>query len=87
MNGSDDNTRLVYLAGSLFSRAQELRALLQEWEASGQHQGELHLTHRASDGGTTRLLIHIDGPEFTMMLDDADTGFRLDVSDGSLHIE
>ena len=86
MNGSDD-TRLVYLAGSLYSKVQELRALMRQWEATGQHQGELHLTHRTAEGETTNLLIHIDGGEFTMMPSDSDTGFRLDVSGASFYIE
>ncbi len=87
MVGSDDYTRLVYLAGSLFSRAQEIKAVLQRLEAMGQNQGELHLTHRGMDGETTQLLIHIDGPEFTMMPDDSETGFRLDLSGLSVRLE
>lgn len=87
MVGSDDYGRLVYLAGSLFSKAQELNAILRRLEATGQNQGELHLTHRTADGETTQLLIHIDGSEFTMMPDDSDTGFRLDLSGLSVRLE
>ena len=87
MVGGEDYTRLVYLAGSLFSRAQEIKAVLHRLEESGQYQGELHLTHRGSDGETIQLLIHIDGPEFTMMPDDSETGFRLDLSGLSVRLE
>ncbi len=87
MNASDDYGRLVYLAGSLFSRAQELNTLLRQFEATGLHQGEIHLTHRGADGETTRLLIHIDGLDFTLMPDDSETGFRLDLSGLTVHLE
>ncbi len=87
MNNVDDYGRLVYLAGSLFTKAQELNTILRNLEATGQYQGEIHLTHRGADGGTTQLLIHIDGADFTMMPDDSDVGFRLDLSGSTLHLE
>ncbi len=87
MNTGDDYGRLVYLAGSLFSKAQELNTILRQMEATGQYQGEIHLTHRGADGGTTRLLIHIDGTDFTLMPDDTETGFRLDLSGLSVRLE
>ncbi len=87
MNPSDDYGRLVYLAGSLFSKAQELNAILHRMEAAGQYQGEIHLTHRGAEGGTTQLMIHIDGHEFTLMPDDSETGFRLDLSGLTVRLE
>ncbi len=87
MHTGDDYGRLVYLAGSLFSKAQELNAILRHLEATDQYQGEIHLTHRSADGNTTRLLIHIDGADFTMMPDDSDTGFRLDLSGLTVQLE
>lgn len=87
MNNGDEYGRLVYLAGSLFSKTQELNALLRHFEATGQHQGEIHLTHRGANGETTQLLIHIDGTDFTLMPDDSETGFRLDLSGLTVRLE
>ncbi len=87
MTNSDDYGRLVYLAGSLFSKVQELNDVLRRFEASGQRPGEIHLAHRTADGETTQLLIHIDGVYFTMMPDDSETGFRLDLSGQTVHLE
>ena len=83
----EQRAKLTYLAGSMFSKAQELRALLREMAAEGQHQGEIHLTYQPLEGQPERLVIHIDGDEFTMMRDDSTADFRLDLNDSSLHIE
>ncbi len=87
MDATNDYGRLVYLAGSLYTRAQELNTLLRQLEETGQYQGEIHLSHRSADGHTMQLLIHIDGAEFTMMPDDTETGFRLDLSGLTLRLE
>ncbi len=87
MNTSDDYGRLVYLAGSLYSKAQELNTILRRMEATGQFQGEIHLTHRGAEGETTQLMIHVDGTDFTLMPDDSETGFRLDLSGMTVRLE
>ena len=87
MNTSDDYGNLLYLAGSLFTKVQELNAVLRRLKETGQHQGELHLTHRQANGEVTQLALHIDGMEFTMMPGDVDTGLRLDISGSTARIE
>lgn len=84
---NEEYSDLVYLAGSLFTKVTELNTLLRRLAETGQNQGELHLMHRQANGETTQLLIHIDGPEFTMMPGDLDTGFRLDISGSSVRLE
>lgn len=83
----DDYSRFVYLTGSLFSRVQELKQLLDKFAEDGKYQGEMHLTHQLANGDVTRLAIHIDGVEFSMMPTEADSGFRFDVSGLNAHIE
>jgi hypothetical protein len=83
----EQRAKLTYLAGSLFGKAQELRKLLHEMEQAGQEPEEIHLSYQKVDGEAVRLILHIDKTEFTMMVDEEESDFRLDVSDSSLHIE
>ena len=82
-----DYNQVAFVAGSLFTRIQELRALLQELRTNGRCQGECHIFYRAADGQETELLIHIDGECFSMMPVDHADGFRLDASDMSLWLD
>jgi hypothetical protein len=84
----EQRERLIYLAGSLFGKAQELRELLHLMAEEGHNQGEITLLYQSQDGHSQRLILHIDGDEFTMMPDTNTTGsFRLDINDSSLHLE
>ncbi|MEP7287326.1 MAG: hypothetical protein ABI947_16340 [Chloroflexota bacterium] len=84
---SDEQDRLIYLAGSLYSKSLELKKLLHKLEETEAPHGEIRLSHRSADGESVTLLIHIDGTEFTMMPENSDPGFRLDISDLSIKIE
>jgi len=84
---NEEYGQLVMVAGNLFSRIQELNALLNQMVAEGHYQGELRLTHRSADGQDTDLYIHIDGTDFTMMPGGQVETFRLDVSGLSARLE
>ena len=64
---SEEYNKLAFVVGNLFSRVQELNALLND-PRTFHRQGELLLTHCACNGETTPLSIHIDGLDFTLML-------------------
>jgi hypothetical protein len=79
--------QIVIVAGTLFSRVQELRALLQELKGRNHCQGEFRMFHRAADGKETELIVYVDGLSFTMMPSDQANSFRLDSSDSALWLE
>ena len=83
----EQRAKLTYLAGSLFGKAQELRTLLHEIAEDDHEPEEIHLAYQKVDAESVRLVLHIDRTEFTMMLDEEPSDFRLDISDSSLHIE
>jgi len=76
----EDNSQIALIAGSLFSRLEELRLLLTQLEESGCCRREFEMVHRANDGTETKLVIHIEGLMFTMMPIEKDTALRLDIS-------
>jgi len=83
----DKRSQLIYLAGTLYSKTQALHRLLQEIAETDEHQGELRISHRDSDGRLVNLLVHVDGTDFSMTPDDSDMNFRLDLSGNSVYIE
>ncbi len=84
---NEEYHKLAFVVGNLFSRVQELNAILHQLAGTGACQGELLLTHCACNGETTPLSIHIDGLEFTLMLADESRDFRLDIGGIALNIE
>jgi hypothetical protein len=84
---TDHHARLVYLVGSLYSKATQIRDLLAEMEADGVPGGELMLTHKNDAGETVTLHVHIDGGELTIMPGEPDDDLRLDISDDDIHLE
>jgi len=83
----EQRARLTYLAGILYGKTQELRALLHEMAEEGNNQGEIRLSYQPLIGSPVRLILHVDGEEFTLMHDQNASDFRLDINDSSLHLE
>lgn len=84
---SEKRDRLIFLLGTLFSKSQALNVLLRELAESNECQGELSLTCQNAEGQSSRLVVYIDGTEVTIMPDDRDADFRLDISNQRISLE
>lgn len=78
---------LIYLVGSLYSKAARLRALLDDLAADDAAQGELRLAHRSAEGEVVTLYVHIEGTALTIMPGEPHDDLRLDLSGSDIHLE
>jgi hypothetical protein len=85
MNNKRD--RLIYLAGGLYRKTAALRELLEELAETNEAQGEIRLSYRNAEDETATLFIHVDGADFSMMPDESDGSFRLNLSGPTLTLE